>query len=1060
MLKSTMKRKIGKQTLRNVCLLSIAFFIFQSNSIAQEKTITGIVTSIDDGTALPGVNVLVKGTSVGTITDINGKYEISAPEEATVLSFSFIGMLSEEFEIGNNSVIDISLAPDIMDLDEITVIGYGVQKKKLLTGATSQVDGENLESRNVTSPLQALQGQTAGINITSTSGQPGEEMKVVIRGLGTIGESKPLFIVDGVTTGNIDYLNSSDIESIDVLKDAASAAIYGSRAANGVVLITTKKGSPGQQEVSLYSYFGVQNRYKKVDMLDSRQYAMIMNEQHLNSGGTTAGLPFDLNNLPAYTENGVASTNWLDEMFVQNALTYNVVLGVNGGTESTTYSTSIGYTGQEGVVGGSGLSNYERFSVRVNSEKSLFNDRVKIGENITVAYIEDNGIQVGDQYGNSLRGAFNTSSLLPVYNDNDEFLNTADETILDQDGNTYWNDKEANPYASMVYNNQELNSEIKLVGNLYAEIELVKNLKFRTSLGLDMYAGEERSFKPVYRLSLYSFNDYSEVTQRLDRGYNWVFDNVLSYSITKDVHKLDVMAGMSAEEYTGVWMYGKNVDLAFNDFQHSYLNNATNTETARMKIEGAPEDNNKLVSYFGRVQYGLNETYLFNATFRADGSSKFDSENRWGYFPSFSAGWILSNEYFMDPLRKTVSFLKLRASWGQNGNQSIKAFQYLAPIKFTQATYPFGDDPESEVNGAYPSRLPNPDIKWETSEQFNIGFDSKILNNKMSVNFDWYRKSTKNWLIAAPVLATAGTDAPFINGGNVINSGVELALSYYGAAGDFNYSVSANGAYNKNNVTDIPTEDGIIHGATNMLYANSGEFYRAESGHPIGYFWGYETDGIFDSPAEVAEHTSSEGIIIQPDAKPGDVKYVDHYDDGIIDDLDKIELGDPNPDFIYGFSFSSNYKAIDFSVFASGVTGNQLVQSYRNHSDQWSNYSTEILDRWNGPGTSETIPRVTKNNINYQFSDLFVKNGSYFRINNVTLGYDFNHLFKQNIMSQCRLYVSVQNLFTFTKYTGMDPEVGFGITDDDDPTDNYSSGIDLGYYPNPRTILVGVSFKF
>jgi len=405
-----------------------------------------------------------------------------------------------------------------------------------------------------------------------------------------------------------------------------------------------------------------------------------------------------------------------------------------------------------------------------------------------------------------------------------------------------------------------------------------------------------------------------------------------------------------------------------------------------------------------------------------------------------------------------MPFLKLRASWGQNGSSNADAFNYLAPIKFTQATYAFGSVEGVSINGAYPNRLSNKDLKWETSEQLNFGFDARFFSNMFLVNFDWYRKVTKDWLIVAPVYATAGTDAPYINGGNVINSGGELALTLNGSTGGFNYQLNVNGAYNKNNVTDIPTEDGIIHGATNTLYNNSSEFYRAESGHPIGYFWGWETDGIFQTTDEVQQHVNSEGILIQSNAKPGDLRYVDQNDDGVLNDLDKIDLGDPNPDFLYGLSFSCNYKGIDFLVIANGVAGNQIVQSYRSHTDKYANYTTEILDRWTGPGTSNTIPRVTNNNVNYKFSDIFVKNGSYFRISNITLGYDLSTLFKVRQIGQIRIYASVQNLCTFTKYSGMDTEVGYGF--DNGVTDRFSSGIDLGYYPRPRTILAGVTIKF
>jgi TonB-linked SusC/RagA family outer membrane protein len=542
------------------------------------------------------------------------------------------------------------------------------------------------------------------------------------------------------------------------------------------------------------------------------------------------------------------------------------------------------------------------------------------------------------------------------------------------------------------------------------------------------------------------------------------FDNLLNYDIEINQHKVNVMAGMYARQYSRSWMKGENVDAAFNDLEHAWLSNATNEDGALIKLTGANIDTKtdengeeKLLSYFGRVQYNFKETYLFNATLRTDGSSKFAPKHRWGYFPSVSAGWVLTNENFLSS-SNLIDFLKLRASWGRNGNQNIASFNYLAPIKFTQAAYAFGDTEGVNVQGAYPSRLSNEKIKWETSEQLNIGFDANIISSNLSVAFDWYSKVTKDWLIIAPALATFGTGEPYINGGDVENKGVELGLTYHGNAGDFYYTINASGAYNKNNVTNVPTDDGIIHGSTNSLYTNSGEFYRAETDHPIGYFWGLETDGLFQNTQEVLDHVSSENIVIQPDAKPGDVRYVDQNNDGKISDLDKVEIGDPNPDFVFGFNFACNYKAFDFILVANGVAGNQIVQSYRDHTDRYSNYSTDILNRWIGEGTSNTIPRVTNNNVNYQFSELFIQNGDYLRISNITLGFDVMKVKEIKGISQLRLYASVQNLTTFTKYTGMDPEIGFGL--DNGSTDKFSSGIDLGYYPHPRTILFGLSATF
>jgi TonB-dependent starch-binding outer membrane protein SusC len=511
------------------------------------------------------------------------------------------------------------------------------------------------------------------------------------------------------------------------------------------------------------------------------------------------------------------------------------------------------------------------------------------------------------------------------------------------------------------------------------------------------------------------------------------------------------MAGTSVYKYSGSFLNASRIGSVFSDVEHAWVNNGTSsTATAA----GAADDPDHRLSFFGRLNYNFEETYLFNATFRADGSSRFAKGNQWGYFPSVSAGWVITNESFMDNTSNWLNSFKLRASWGQVGSQNTPAFQYQSPINFTNTYYIFGNTEGTLTPGSYPSRLSNPSLKWETSEQTDIGFDASFLNGKFNVNLDWYIKTNRNWLINPPTLATAGADAPYINGGGVTNKGIELALAYNNSLGDLNYRISVNGAYNKNKVSEIPNADKIIHGKQYEIYDNSPEFNRAFNGHPAGYFWGYKTNGLFQTEADVASYTSNEGTLLQPSAKPGDVRYVDVTGDGVIDESDKTMIGKPNPDYTFGFSLGADYKGFDLSIQASGVTGNQIVQSYRSPSNKNANYTTEILDRWHGAGTSNRIPRVTETGENWaNFSDLYVHDGDYLRINNVTLGYDLTKIIKQNYLTQCRLYVSALNLFTFTKYNGMDPEIGYG-------PDGFTSGVDVGYYPRPRTYMVGLNVKF
>ena len=1018
------------------CLLNFGFLY------AQGKTRTGTVTSADNSIPIPGVSVLVQGTSTGTVTDFDGNYTITA-NEGDVLIFSYVGFSTKSISVTDQNVIDVALQTNTSELDEVVVVGYGTQRKALVTGASLQVDGDELQNQSRTNPLEALQGKTPGVQITSTSGQPGSGLNVTIRGLGSTGGNSPLYVVDGVLTGDISYLNNADIESISILKDAASAAIYGSQASNGVVLVTTKGGKKNSSRISFDQYYGFQTVTDKIDLLNAREYATIFNEAAVNSGRQPYFTSTQIENLNT-------DTTWMDKMFEDNVVTQNYTLGFAGGGETSTYSSSFSYTQQGGVVGGEDLSNYKRYNARINSNHEMYDGFVTFGENLSFAYIKNNGVQVGNQYNNSLRPAFNTPPLVPYLDDNGDFYDTSNDAQP-------WLSGWANPYASMLLNNMNESNNQKLLGNVYAELNFTDNLKFRTSLGLDYYASESHNYQPIYQLSIYSFRIRDRVNQAQAKGFSLLWDNLLTYNFKiAENHEFEALLGTSSFKFQGTYINGSNVDLIFNDLEHSWLDNAVNSDGTQISLGGGPNNINKRMSYFGRLNYNYKDKYLVNTTFRADGSSNFDEENRWGYFPSISAGWVVSMEEFLQD-SDFISFLKLRASWGQVGNQNAGAFQYLAPITFSNTNYVFGEEEGVLTPGAYPSRLANPGLRWETSEQTNVGVDARFLQNTLTFNLDVYKKTNKDWLILAPILATAGADAPFINGGDVVNKGIELALSYNNTLGDFNYSIGINGAYNKNEVGNIPTADGIIHGATNQLFDNSPEFYRAESGQPLGYFWGLQTNGLFQTQADVDAYTV-DGNRIQPNAQPGDVRFVDQDGNGIINDADKVNIGNPNPDLTYGLNLSFSYKAFDLAVSANGVAGNQIVQSYRNQSSQFANYSTEVFDRWTGPNTSNSRPRVTLDNRNYSnFSDLFVQNGDFLRINNLTLGFDLAKAKENFAIQKLRIYASALNLYTFTNYTGMDPEVGYGIS-----SDNYSfsSGVDLGYYPRPRTLLLGLNVIF
>lgn len=1023
---------------------------------SQTSTVSGVVISGTDELPLVGVSVLVKETANGTITDMDGNFKLNVVSGQTLV-FSYIGYVTQEIVVTDQKSLNVILKEDTEILDEVVVVGYGVQKKKLVTGATVQVKGENLAKMNTNSPLQGMQGQTPGVNISSTSGQPGSDMKVSIRGLGTVGNSSPLYLIDGVG-GDISTLNPADIESIDILKDAASAAIYGAQAANGVVLITTKSGKEGKAQISFDAYYGVQTVARKINMLNAKEYMTIMDEQAVNSGNT----PYDWSSFRSiYDANGnVHDTDWIDSMFKDNARTQSYTLGITGGSQTSTYALSLGYMSQEGVVGGKDVSNYERYNFRINSEHKIFKDSdlLKVGEQVSFVYKMNNGISVSDQYNNTLRGAFATSPLAPIYSDNNAYDSSYNDT-----SNSDWYNGDGNPYGSMMTNSNNENKTATFSGNVYAELQPVRNLKLRSVFGAVYGSSEYRSFNPLYQFSIYTYNTTrTSATQNMNHSLGMTWTNTAAYDWTCGKHAFNALVGMEVYRYSGTYLQAKTGALreGFDDWDHAYVGNGTaSSADDGMSVDGYPHDESRSVSYFGRFGWNWKETYMLNATLRADGSSKFARGNRYGVFPSISAGWTLSNEKFMQNTQNWLDYLKLRASWGQVGNQNIDNYQYTAPITSSNTHYIFGTadgaPAQSGYWGAYPSRLVNESVTWETSEQTNIGIDARFLKSRLSLTADFYIKTTKDWLVEAPILATAGTGAPFINGGDVKNTGVELALTWNDRAGkDFNYNIGVNGAYNKNKVGNIPTEDGIIHGKINMLYDNTPEFYRAQNGHAIGYFWGYETAGIFQNKEQIANwNADGKHGILQADAQAGDVIYVDQNQDGIIDDNDKVDLGNGTPDFTYGFNVGFNYKNFDFSLVAYGAAGNQIVQSYRNHANSKANYTTAILNRWTGEGTSNRMPRVTDTNINWQFSDLYLQDGDYLRISNITLGYDFAKLIKLKAISQARLYVQVQNAFTFTKYDGMDPEIGYGTSD-------WVSGIDLGYYPRPRTFLVGVNLKF
>ncbi len=1033
---------------------------------AQNLTVKGKVSDGSNGDPVPFATIVVKGMSTWTTTDAEGLYTIQAPANAT-LSVDCLGYITVEVDVSGKTSLDIQLNPDLDQLSESVVIGYGVQQKKLLTGATLQVKGDDLSKLNTTSALGALQSQSPGVSITQNSGQPGRGYKVNIRGIGTIGDSEPLYVIDGVAGGDINALNPNDIESIDILKDAASAAIYGARAANGVVLVTTKQGKEGRVVVSYDGYYGGQYIAKMPDMVNAQEYIQLYNLARKNSGleevDFSTKLPVNLYNS---VKNGTwKGTNWVEEMYNKGAMTQNHSLNVAGGSADHKFSMGLSYTGQDGILGYNKIepmnAQYRRYTFRINTDNVVIKrnglELLKVGETLNFSYGQNSGIAEGDIYDSSLHDAIGANPLLPVYDTdaNGNIVGFYDEDVRDREGWTFFNDAK-HPIGVDYYNRgRNRQKTYSLHASVYAELQPIKNLKFKSQFGYRLSGSSNRSYKMIYHLNTSQYNDNDVVSQSMKLGHRITWENTASYHFDiNGTHVFDAVLGQSIEKWgMGESISGSAWNSIFpNDFDRAYLSNTKPTILSQISASGSPSSAGALASFFGRVNYSLKDTYLFSATVRADGSSNFARGHRWGIFPSFSAGWIISNEPWMENAQNWLSFLKLRASWGQNGNASISNFQYLSTIKLSSsAGYYFGNK-ASMSTGAIPGTLANPDVSWETSEQTNVGFDARFFNSSLGVTFDAYIKNTKNWLVDAPIAAVYGFSAPYVNGGDVRNSGLELSIDYGKHTGEFTYGVKLNGAYNKNIVTRIANSEGIIHGEDDVLSQGTSEMYRAQVGYPIGYFYGYKTAGVFQNQAQIDKTAAK-----YEDAKPGDLIWVDVNGDGEITDDDRTMIGDPHPDFTAGLNFWMAWKGFDFSITGYGAFGQQIARSYRSFFDRpTDSYTRDLLNCWSGEGTSNRLPLwTTCSDRNWSnISDIYIENGDYFKISNVTLGYDFSRLIKGSWISKARLYVSAQNLFTITKYSGMDPEIGYGFDED------WVSGIDLGYYPSARTFLVGVNIQF
>lgn len=1048
------------------------------NATQQSKKVTGNVS--DSEGPVIGASVVEKGNPTnGTVTDLDGNFSLNVKPGSTIV-ITYIGYKPQEIAVGNQSNLNVTMQSDDKTLDEVVVVGYGVQKKKLVTGATVEIKGENVAKLNTTQVLGALQSQSPGVNIQSVSGKPGDGFKVSIRGAGTNSSTNPVYVIDGVSGGDINALNPADIERIDVLKDAASCAIYGSSAANGVILITTKQGKQGKISVSYDGNIGWSNVYRMPQLLTAKQYMEVQDlyRYHTGQGAFDWESMFSRESdkvlLESYRNGSNEGTNWMEEFRNKNAVVTNHSFNVSGGNEMSKFSTGIGYQYQDGIFGGPVTSDFRRFTFRLNSEHVLYKkgdlDVVKFGENVYYQHKQIQGVQQGDFYSNDLSNMLRGIPLVPVKNTAGNYFMYDD---FDASGLFGLTSYASNPIASAVYgqggNNKSKSFNLNTVA--YLEVQPIKGLTYRGQIAYKQWSDSYRAFKPTYKMNTSDSKNVNETINNLSLGWNWTLTNTLNYKFDlAKIHHFDVLAG--TEYYKSRPDYGESVNATgynniFSDLAHAYLSNTQ--QTASANVSGVPCAYGSKMSYFGRLNYDFNETYMLSVIIRADGSSNFASGNQWGYFPSVSAGWVISNEKFMKNTEKWLTFLKLRAGWGQNGNDNIDASLWRSSFVFDNAAlYSFNNDKTSATTGARPTRLANEKLTWETSEQLNIGLDTRFLDGRLAFTADWYKKKTKDLLILVGNSSVAGFDSHWANAGTVENKGVELTLGWNDKIGsDFSYNVGWNMAYNKNEVTKVNNSNHFVEGLKDKFNGatSSAAIARMEEGHAIGYFYGYKTDGVIQNQADLQDYLNrycggkAENSLQGTGIKPGDLKFVDASGNGSIGVEDKVELGNPLPDVTMGFNLGASYKGFDVSATAFWSLGAQVVRNWRKGSDSfYNNYTTEVYSCWNGEGTSNKYPILEDGaSVNWNtFSDIYVEDANYFRLQNLTFGYDFKQLLKNSPFQQLRLYFTAQNLFTITNYKGMDPENGRALNS----SEPWVTGIDMGNYPSPRTYMIGVNIKF
>lgn len=1020
----------------------ILFLLLAQSLWAQILKVSGRVFAADDSSALPGVAVMVKGSSSGTSSDLDGYYSISV-EKGSTLVFVCFGFAEKEVVVLESSELNVYLENDTLMMDEVVAIGYGVVKKSDLTGSVASVKGDKLQNAPVSGLDQALQGLAAGVTVNSNSGQPGAAAEVRIRGIGTVNGSSPIYVVDGVIVDDINFLSPNDIASTEILKDASATAIYGSRGANGVILVSTVKGgsTDGKVNVSFDAYAGVQNRWNKLSLMNSQEFASYLAANSgnpaqlstLQSKGIDAWVRSFLigksNYYPSNLDYSKVDTDWQDVVF-RPALVQNYHISANGGTERSNWSMSASYFDQEGTIIG---SDYQRLSLRMNSAHKL-NDWIKVGENLNFMTSQGrNAMNNNSSPGASVLSAAIAMAPWDPARYPDGAKNSLGEDLSGRISAASNFKNVTNP-LSMVEHSHPLDITERWVGDIYLELTPIKNLIFKTDVSLDLTNTRHRLFKDAYKYSDYDKMDMNFLEKSMGRYQTMIVENTLTYMFDLGKNSFNLMLGQTAEEYNYETLSGSGSNILVPVETNWYLSQTTKNRNEA----GDSAGRTRRFSLLGRAHYSYDSRYMLTLNFRADGSSKF-KEHTWGYFPSLAAAWRLSREDFMQDF-SSLDDLKLRFGWGRIGNDKISENAFLLTMFNEGPTfvgYPLGKVPQI-ATGATILTYVNDGGKWESTEQINAGLDFAFLGNRLTGNVDVFKRDTKEMLLSVSAPAHVGNRySATANVGEVSNTGAELSLSWKDQIGELAYNVTANLSYVHNELTKLNGGEPVW-----------GDHTVCDEGYPLYTFWGYKYDGLYRSEEEIAEHLWAEGAALG--YKVGDARYIDLNKDGKIDEEDKTDLGNPFPDFSYGFNFGAEYKGFDLQLFLQGVWGNQIYNALRLRTEGTGNeatLSTTMRDVWSESNPDGTIPVANSNPMNTENNSRFVEEGAYLRLKTLQLGYTLpSSLSSKLSMSRCRIYLSANNLFTLTGYTGYDPEVG--------------GGVDYGNYPQSRTFMLGLNVNF